>query len=131
MKAAGPTTSAREDPYMPDLIRNHGLRVVIGKGGMGEETRKACRDCGCAYLHAVGGAAGVAAERVASVNGVHMLEQFGSAEAVWELMLDGFETIVTMDAMGGSLHKRVEMKSRRALGALMMGNHSVSAGQGT
>ena len=60
--AAGPTTSIREEPYQADLIRKFGVRGVIGKGGMGERTLAACRECGCVYLHAVGGAAQVLAE---------------------------------------------------------------------
>ena len=37
VKAAGPTTSIREEPYQADIIRNYGVRAVIGKGGMGAE----------------------------------------------------------------------------------------------
>ena len=36
VKAAGPTTSSREEPYQADVIRNYGVRAVIGKGGMGK-----------------------------------------------------------------------------------------------
>src|SRR5512143_2496888 len=53
--AAGPTTSIREEPYQGQIIRDFGLRGVIGKGGMGERTLQACREHGCVYLHAVGG----------------------------------------------------------------------------
>src|SRR6266704_6460784 len=47
--AAGPTTSIREAPYQGQIIRDFGLRGVIGKGGMGEKTLAACREYGCAY----------------------------------------------------------------------------------
>src|SRR4051812_31359100 len=57
--AAGPTTSIREEPYQGQIIREFGLRGVIGKGGMGERTLAACREYGCVYLHGVGGAAQV------------------------------------------------------------------------
>ena len=57
--AAGPTTSAREEPYQGALIKQFGIRGVIGKGGMGERTLKACQEGGCVYLHAIGGAAQV------------------------------------------------------------------------
>ena len=39
--AAGPTTSIREEPYQAQIIRDFGLRAVIGKGGMGEKTLEA------------------------------------------------------------------------------------------
>src|SRR5258708_1459781 len=57
--AAGPTTSIREEPYQGQIIKDFGLRGVIGKGGMGDRTLKACQEAGCVYFHAVGGAAQV------------------------------------------------------------------------
>ena len=39
--AAGPTTSIREEPYQWQVIRDFGLRGIIGKGGMGERTVEA------------------------------------------------------------------------------------------
>ena len=65
--AAGPTTSIREEPYQGQIIKEFGLRGVIGKGGMGERTLAACQEQGCVYLHAVGGAAQVLAECIKSV----------------------------------------------------------------
>ena len=44
VKAAGPTTSSREEPYQADIIRNYGVRAVIGKGGMGKKTLAALQD---------------------------------------------------------------------------------------
>lgn len=116
--AAGPTTSVREEPFMAALIRRFSLRAVIGKGGMGAATRDACRECGCVYLHAVGGAAQVLADAVREVRAVHLLERFGAPEAIWELSVDGFPAVVTMDAHGNSLHAEVEQRSREALAAL-------------
>ena len=57
MKAAGPTTSIREEPYQADVIRKFGVRAVIGKGGMGAKTLAALKECGAVYLNAIGGAA--------------------------------------------------------------------------
>jgi fumarate hydratase class I len=113
--AAGPTTSAREEPYQADLIARFDLRAVIGKGGMGERTLEACRTHGCVYLHAVGGAAQVLAERIQRVRSVHFLEEFGSPEAIWGLEVDRFPAVVTMDAHGGSLHRDVLAASQAEL----------------
>jgi len=60
-KAAGPTTSSREEPYEHEVIRDYKIRGVIGKGGMGEKTLAACKEYGAVYLHAIGGAAQVCA----------------------------------------------------------------------
>ena len=105
--AAGPTTSTREEPYQWQIIRDHGVRGVIGKGGMGDKTLAACRDYGCVYLHGVGGAAQVLAECVKKVRNVYFLEKFGSPEAIWELEVQDFPAVVTIDAHGNSLHKDV------------------------
>jgi fumarate hydratase class I len=116
-RAAGPTTSTREEPYQWEVIRDHGIRGVIGKGGMGAKTLAACKEHGCVYLHAIGGAAQVYAERITRVDGVDWMD-LGSPEAVWHLWVERFPAIVTMDAHGNSLHRQVLDASAQALAAL-------------
>jgi len=111
VRAAGPTTSIREEPYMAAIIKQHGLTVIIGKGGMGEGTRQACCRYGCVYLHAVGGAAQVLADTVKNVSGVHFRDTFGPTEALWELEVVDFPCLVTMDAHGHSLHAMIAKRS--------------------
>jgi len=116
--AAGPTTSIREEPYQGEIIKNFGIKAVIGKGGMGAKTLDACQKHGAVYLHAIGGAAQIYAlcvKRIPSVN----LEQFGSPEAVWEFEVEGFPAVVTMDAHGGSLHKKVQAVSDKKMAELL------------
>ncbi|MBI2929690.1 MAG: fumarate hydratase C-terminal domain-containing protein [Verrucomicrobia bacterium] len=113
--AAGPTTSIREEPYQGEIIKKFGLRGVIGKGGMGERTLAACQQFGCVYLHAVGGAAQVLAECIKRVRDVYLLEKFGSPEAIWELEVEDFPVVVTMDSHGQSLHKEVFAASQAEL----------------
>lgn len=119
VRAAGPTTSAREEPYLPRILKQHGVRVVIGKGTMGPATEAACAESGCVYLHAVGGAAQVLGQRVTAVKGVHLLREFGLAEAVWELEVQEFPAIVAIDTRGRSLFRRVQLGSRRVLKRLI------------
>lgn len=113
--AAGPTTSIREEPYQWQVIRDLGLRGVIGKGGMGDKTLQACKEHGCVYLHAIGGAAQVLAQCIKRVRNVHMMEQFGAPEAIWEFEVENFPAVVTMDSHGGSLHKEVFAASQTEL----------------
>ncbi len=113
--AAGPTTSIREEPYQGDIMKKFGLRGVIGKGGMGPKTLTACGENGCVYLHAIGGAAQVLAERITRVRNVYFLEKFGSPEAIWELEVDRFPAVVTMDSHGRSLHAEVAEASQAEL----------------
>ena len=110
--AAGPTTSIREEPYQARLIRDFGIRGVIGKGGMGEKTVAACKEFGCVYLHAVGGAAQVLAECIKKVRNVFFYEKFGAPEAIWEFEVEDFPAVVTIDAHGNSLHKEVLARSQ-------------------
>jgi len=113
--AAGPTTSIREEPYQWQIIRDFGLRGVIGKGGMGEKTLAACREHGCVYLHAIGGAAQVLAECVKRVRNVYFMEKFGAPEAIWDFEVENFPAIVTIDSHGNSLHEQVLAASKAAL----------------
>jgi len=118
VKAAGPTTSIREEPYQGPLMEQYKIRGVIGKGGMGPKTLEYCRKVGAVYFHAIGGAAQVLAERVVAVDGVHMMEEFGSPEAIWEFRVERFPVVVTMDAHGQSLHADVLATSQDALDRL-------------
>ncbi|UHA72446.1 fumarate hydratase [Paenibacillus sp. 481] len=110
VKAAGPTTSIREEPYQGDIIKKFGIRAVIGKGGMGAKTLAALQEHGGVYLNAIGGAAQYYAECIKKVNSVDFLE-FGIPEAMWHLEVEGFAAIVTMDAHGNSLHAEVDKSS--------------------
>jgi fumarate hydratase class I len=119
VKAAGPTTSIREEPFQGPLMEQYGLRGVIGKGGMGPKTLAACQKVGACYLHAVGGAAQVLAECVTDVLGVHLMEEFGSPEAIWEFRVARFPAVVTMDSHGESLHASVASASAEVLSRLL------------
>ncbi len=113
--AAGPTTSIREEPYMPTIIEKLGVRVIIGKGGMGAATLTACQKFGCLYLQAVGGAAALLAQCVKQVEKVYFLERFGATEAMWKLQVFDFDAVVGMDAHGGNLFKTVQNQSGEQL----------------
>lgn len=116
VKAAGPTTSVRENPYESAFIEKSGVRLIIGKGGMDDKTHDAMKRFGCVYVQAVGGAAALAAQAVKSVDGVDFLEEFGAAEACWHFNVEDFTGIVAMDSLGNSLFKAVaDYSSKRLL----------------
>lgn len=117
MKAGGPTTSSREEPYQAHVIGKYGVRVVIGKGGMGAKTLAALKEHGAVYLNGIGGAAQFYARSVEKVLGVHLME-FGIPEAMWRLRVKGFVAIVTMDSHGNSLHAKVEQETGGLLARL-------------
>src|SRR5262245_421097 len=113
---AGPTTSIREEPYQADIIGRFGIRVVIGKGGMGARTLKGLQQHGAVYLNAIGGAAQVYADCITGVDGVDLLEELGVPEAMWHLRVNGLATICTMDSHGNSLHRDIDQASLGELG---------------
>jgi fumarate hydratase class I len=117
--AAGPTTSAREEPYQADVIGRYGLRGVIGKGGMGPKTLAGLKQHGAVYLHAIGGAAQVLAGCIRKVETVFQLADFGVPEALWVIQVEDFPVVVTMDSHGNSLHAGVERDSRQVLDRLL------------
>lgn len=117
--AAGPTTSIREEIYEPEVIAHFGLRGVIGKGGMGPATLRACQEHGAAYFHAVGGAATLIAQAVKEVMAVHKQDEFGTPEAFWVVRSQDFPVVVTMDSHGRSIHDEVEVASKAALKRLV------------
>ncbi|MBU8908890.1 fumarate hydratase [Desertibacillus haloalkaliphilus] len=114
VKAAGPTTSIREEPYQGDIMKKFGIRAVIGKGGMGPKTLKALEEHGGVYLNAIGGAAQYYADCIKKVEGVDLME-FGIPEAMWHLRVEGFTAVVTMDSHGNSLHADVDKSSLEKL----------------
>jgi fumarate hydratase class I len=120
VKAAGPTTSSREEPYQAEILRRYGVKAVIGKGGMGAKTLAGLKECGAVYLNAIGGAAQYYARTIKRVLDVHYLE-FGIPEAMWHLKVEDFAAIVTMDAHGNSLHAQVEEETGANLEALLKG----------
>ena len=118
VRAAGPTTSMREEPYQAGLLRKFKIRAVMGKGGMGKKTSEALQEVGAVYFNAIGGAAQFYARALPKVTGVHFLEEFGTPEAMWELEAKDFPAIVTMDSHGGSLHAEIDSASGEHLEAL-------------
>lgn len=117
--SAGPTTSAREEPYQADVVCEYNVRGVIGKGGMGDKTAEGLKRCGAVYFHAVGGAGTLIANAVKEVKTVYKLEEFGTPEAFWVIDVEDFPLVVTMDSHGGSIHKEIKEKSQKIADELM------------
>ena len=117
--SAGPTTSAREEPYQADVVCEYNVRGVIGKGGMGAKTAEGLKKCGAVYFHAVGGAGTLIANSVKKVRDVFKLEEFGSPEAFWVIEVEDFPVVVTMDSHGNSIHKTVLERSKKIMEELL------------
>ncbi len=117
--SSGPTTSIRDEIYEDKVIAHFGLRVVIGKGGMGPRTLAACKAHKAVYVHGIGGAGVTNARAMVEVLDVFKKEEFGLPEAFWKIRFDHFPGIVTMDAHGRSLHEELDKSFDERLAALL------------
>ena len=111
--AAGPTTSSRMEIFEYDFIKRFHTRIIIGKGGMGEKTAKACKEFKAIYAAFTGGAAVLAANAIKKVKDVFWLDELGMPEALWVLEVENFGPLtVTIDAHGRNLTEEVKQKAR-------------------
>ena len=117
--AAGPTTSMRMESFEDGIIENLGVRLIIGKGGMGRKTREAMKRYGAAYAAFTGGAAVLAAKRIKRIIDVKWLD-LGLPEAVWIFEVDRFgPLIIGIDSYGRSLYEEVRAKTLRRLNRIV------------
>jgi len=112
--AAGPTTSARMNNISGFLI-DSGVRVIIGKGGMGGLFAEQLKGK-AVYLAFTGGCAALAASRM-KLKGVYFKE-LGMAEAVWVIEVDHLPLTVGMDAHGKDLFSEVKEKAAEKFNAI-------------
>lgn len=99
----GPTTSMRMESLEYDFVEKSGVKMIIGKGGMGPRTADACKKFKAIHAIFPGGCAVVAAEKVKRVLGVEWLD-LGVPEALWILEVENFgPLIVSIDTSGNNM----------------------------
>jgi L(+)-tartrate dehydratase beta subunit len=111
----GTTTSMRMERFTKPLMEKNGVKLIVGKGGMGPATLEAFKQFGGAYLAVVGGAAALETTWIPEIEDVDMDDLH--PESLWKFRIKGFgPLLVTMDSHGGSLHAQVnaEAVARRA-----------------
>jgi len=111
----GTTTSMRMERFTKPLMERDGVKLIVGKGGMGQATLDAFRELSGAYLAVVGGAAALETTWIEAIEEVDMDDLH--PESLWKFRIKGFgPLLVTMDSHGDSLHAQVnaEAAARRA-----------------
>ncbi len=107
MVSVGPTTSMRMEAFEADFIEQTGVKIIIGKGGMGDNTAAACKEFGALHCVLPGGCAVMAAEEVEEVEDVEWLD-FGVPEALWVCRVKEFgPLIVSIDTQGNNMFTQV------------------------
>ena len=111
----GTTTSARMERFTRPLMSQYGARIIIGKGGLLEDSQAAFRELGGAYLAIIGGTAALETTWVEAIEDVDLDDL--NPESLWKFRVKGFgPLLVGMDSDGGSLYREVATaaQSRRA-----------------
>ena len=102
----GTTTSMRMERFSRPLVERDGVRIIIGKGGLGHETVAAFRDLGGAYLAIIGGAAALETTWIEAIEDVDLDDLH--PESLWRFRIREFgPLLVGMDAAGNSLYDRI------------------------
>ena len=110
MVSIGPTTSMRMEKFEYDFVRETGVRVIVGKGGMGPNTERACREFGAIHCVFPAGCAVVAATEVDRI-AEHHWDELGMPETLWCCKVHGFgPLIVSIDAKGNNLFERNKLE---------------------
>lgn len=102
--SCGPTTSSRMDSYAPILIRQAGLKGMLGKGPRSKEVVDAMKEQTAVYLAAIGGT-GVAISHSVKKAEVIAYEDLGTC-AIRRLEVEDLPCIVTIDCEGGNLYEQ-------------------------
>lgn len=115
MVSVGPTTSMRMEKFEYEFVKKTGVRVIVGKGGMKENTERACREFGAIHCVFPAGNAVVAAQEVEEVVDAHWKE-LGIPETLWHCHVKNFgPLIVSIDSYGKNYfeEKKVEYNRRK------------------
>ena len=121
----GTTTSARMERFTRPLMERNGVRMIIGKGGLGDDSAQAFKDLGGVYLAIIGGTAALETTWIERILDVDMDDL--NPESLWQFEVKDFgPLLVAMDAHGASLYDAVndQARDRRAEALARMGVES-------
>ena len=107
----GTTTSARMERFTRPLLRELGVRLIIGKGGLGNASLAAFGELGGAYLAVIGGTAALETTWIEAIEDVDLDDL--NPESLWRFRIHDFGPLrVAMDSHGGSIYATVDADAR-------------------
>ena len=115
MVSVGPTTSMRMEKFEYEFVKTTGVRVIVGKGGMKENTANACKDFGAIHCVIPAGNAVVAAVCVEEIVRAEWRD-LGMPETLWNCRVKEFgPLIVSIDSEGRNYfeEKKIEYNKRK------------------
>jgi len=108
----GTTTSDRMERFTAPLMREYGVRLVIGKGGLREGSLQALEEFGGAYLAIIGGTAALETTWIEAIEDVDLDDLH--PESLWKFRVNGFgPLLVAMDSHGSSLYTQVNTAAQQ------------------
>jgi L(+)-tartrate dehydratase beta subunit len=106
MVSIGPTTSMRMEKFEREFIRETGVKLIVGKGGMGPETEAGCKEYKAVHAIFPGGCAVLAATQVEEIENAEW-QDLGMPETLWVNRVREFgPLIISIDTKGNNLIER-------------------------
>jgi len=109
----GPTTSMRMEKFEKQFIEKTGVKLIIGKGGMGKRTEEGCKTYKALHLVFPAGNAVYAATKVERIKEVYWTD-LGMPESLWVCEVKEFgPLIVSIDAEGNNVFEQNKAEFNR------------------
>jgi L(+)-tartrate dehydratase beta subunit len=119
MVSIGPTTSMRMEKFERAFIRQTGVKLIVGKGGMGPETAAGCQEHKAVHAIFPGGCAVLAATRVEEIEGAEW-QDLGMPETLWINRVREFgPLIISIDTQGNNLIEQNKARFNEKKGPVM------------
>ena len=116
MVSVGPTTSRRMEKFEKEFIEQTGVKLIVGKGGMGPLTEEGCRKYKAVHAIFPGGCAVVAATQVEEIERAEW-QDLGMPETLWVNRVREFgPLIISIDTQGNNLieSNKAEFNAKKA-----------------
>ncbi len=108
----GTTTSDRMERFTRPLMQQYAVRLIIGKGGLREDSLKSFAEMGGAYLAIIGGTAALETTWIEAIEDVDLDDL--NPESLWKFRVNGFgPLLVAMDSHGASLYSRIRTAAQQ------------------
>src|SRR5438477_8010276 len=107
----GTTTSMRVDRFTEGLLRDHGVRAILGKGGMSQRTAELMKHYGACYLSVTGGAAAMETLQIEEIEKAYWEDLM--PECIWQIRFKGLGPLtVGIDTQGANLQQDVQNQAK-------------------
>jgi L(+)-tartrate dehydratase beta subunit len=114
----GTTTSMRMDRFTEGLLRDYGVRAILGKGGLSNKSAQLMAQYGAVYLSVTGGAAALETLQIEEIENVYWEDLM--PECIWQIRFKGFGPLtVGIDAKGNNLQQEVQAEAQRRTADLL------------